>query len=212
MHPGSQQRLRLAYGRRARRLPLTGGSPAGRWSAWTKPVGRCSKMEIATAVHRFSPVGGGPLGHGYVLREVRAPLPAQRDGRHAPIQNTRGTGWSTSSWSPRPSTAGAKYASASSAPASTSPSASRTWSMSTIPMRIRSSWSWISSTPTRRPHCTRPSRRRGQTLGRPAGDPLHAQAWQLAEHGRDRTERVERQCLDRASLTAPRWSGKWRPG
>src|SRR6266540_4515205 len=30
--------------------------------------------------------------------------------------------------------------------------------------------------------------RGGQAAGRPAGDPLHAQAWQLVEHGRDRAE------------------------
>ena len=138
---------------------------AARRSAWTRPAASCSARSTRPS------------------RSRRACQPAR-------IMSTSAVGSATCSWCASRLPAGATSWSATGAPASTGRTASRTWSTSTTPMLSRLCWCKTTSTPTRPRRCTRRSSPPRPNGWPEAGAALHAQARQLAQHGRDRTCRA----------------------
>ena len=167
VHSQGRRRICRPHGRCARPLCRNCPIPRGRWSAST----RARSSSSARCASRSRP---------------------SRANSNATITSIAATAPSISSSASTSTGRGARSKSPSGAQPKTTPNACANSPMSIIPTPSASGLSRITCRPTRPAPSTRPLRPPKLGALAPLGVPLHPQACQLAQHGRDRDRRAAR--------------------
>ena len=167
VHSPGRRRICRPHGRCARPL---------RRSARSRAAGGLLRREPGPAHRRGAPAHPGRAGPA---RTLRLRVPPQRHRQSLRLSSTS-------------IGLGARSRSPSGARPKTTPNACANSSTSIIPMPTASASCRITCRPTRPAPSMRPCARRSPAHSAPPGVPLHPQARQLAQHGRDRDRRPAR--------------------